>query len=98
MFNLLINDLDDGAECTVSKFADDTKLGEVLDAPDGFAPILRDLDRLGKWADGKHMKLKKEKCQVLRLQRNKPMHEWERSDWLESSLAEKDLRFCQTAS
>ena len=40
LFKLLINDLDDGAECTLGKFADDTKLGEVFDAPDVFAGIL----------------------------------------------------------
>jgi len=75
-----------------AKFAADTKLGGVVDTPEGCAAIQHDLDRLESWMERYLMKISNGKCRVLHLERNDPMHLYRlRADLLESSSAERDL-------
>lgn len=75
LWNTLINDQDDGPQCTLSKPADDTKLASVAHMPDGYVAIQRDLQKREKWADKNLLKLTKEQWPVLHLWRNNPRHQ-----------------------
>ena len=65
LFIVYINDLEIGLKSTVSKFADDTKVGgKVLTTAD-CENIQRDLDRIVQWSEKWQMPFNVDKCKVM---------------------------------
>ena len=92
LFNTFVGNMDSGIKCTLSKFANDTKLCDTVDMLKGRDAIQRDPDRLESSASVSLMKFNKAKCKVLHMSWGNPKPKRRLGGNLtESSPEEKDL-------
>ncbi|PKU48015.1 rna-directed dna polymerase from mobile element jockey-like [Limosa lapponica baueri] len=76
LFNIFVGDMVCGIKCTLSKFANNTKLCGTVDILEGRDAIQRDLERLERWARANPMKFNQAKCRVLHLAHGNPRHKY----------------------
>jgi ribonucleases P/MRP protein subunit RPP40 len=96
LFSIFINDLDSAAtaEQIIKKFADDTKVGQILEGPHSHTELQATLDRLCKWAVDWGMQFNMEKCHVMHVGRGNPNHEYSMNGTrLATTKEERDVGF-----
>ncbi|RMC22277.1 hypothetical protein DUI87_00588 [Hirundo rustica rustica] len=94
-----IDDMDEGIESLISKFADDTKLGVCVVLLEDRMALQRDLELFDGWAESNKVKFNKSKCRVLRFGHNNPLKRYGLGKvWLDSAQEERDLGILVTAA
>ena len=92
LFNIFISDTDSRIKSALSKLAADTKLSGVVNTPEAWDAMQRNLEKLKKWACVNVRRLNKAKCKILYLGWGNPWYQDMLGDeGIETSPAEKDL-------
>jgi len=95
LFNIFIGDMDNGIECTISKFVNDTKLCGAVNTLEGRDAIQMDFDRLDWWACVDLLKSSLAKLKVQNMDQGIPKHRYRLGrEWTKSSPEEKDTWGC----
>ncbi len=93
MFIIYINDIDVGLNNFISKFADDTKISNLIITDHDRMSLQEDLRKISEWSQRWKMPFNVNKCHILQVgTRNKKKSEYEMNGTkLESVQCVKDL-------
>ncbi|RMC11207.1 hypothetical protein DUI87_12122 [Hirundo rustica rustica] len=92
LFSIFTDDMDEGIESLLSKFADDTKLGACVNLLEDRMALQRDLEQLHGWEESNKMKFNKSKCRVLHFGHHNPLQCYRLGTvGLDSAQEERDL-------
>ena len=95
LFIAFINDLEtvlEGLQCTVSKFADDTKIQKIVNTPQEQEQMQQVIDSLVKWCSDWGMSWNAKKCSVMHYGTSNPHHQYKMDGIdLASVTSERDI-------
>jgi hypothetical protein len=92
LFLIYINDLDEGIDSKLVKFADDTKLGRGVATEQEIEMLRQDLQRIYQWSVDWQMLFNTDKCTVLHMGKNNKEAEYKLgTNKIKLSMQEKDL-------
>ena len=94
LFLIFINDLDSAvtAKQSIKKFADDTKIMQVIESEEDAAELQNTLDRLCAWARTWGMAFNEDQCHVMHVGLHNPGHVYSMNNIrLETTDKERDI-------
>ena len=92
LFIIYINDIDVGLNNFISKFADDTKIGNAVITEDDKRKLQQDLNKIAEWSSNWQMPFNVNKCQILHIGNRNKGYEYEmRGQKINTSTSVKDL-------
>ena len=74
LFTIYINDIDDGVQCNILKFADDTKLFGSCASQQDVMKIQNDLHTMFQWSQDWQMLFNVDKCKSMHIGKNNDHH------------------------
>ena len=94
LFLIFINDIDEAVLSIdiIKKFADDTKVGQVIGNDEDRKKLQEALDELGRWATDWGMAFNVKKCKVMHIGNKNPNHQYSMGNQqLETTEEERDI-------